>query len=300
MNTALKTPPHKIPGHFYSPIVDAESAREDAARIWPKNPTVHGIDFNDATQRRLLAEVFPRLIGDYVYPENGPDDDVLMTYYEDNGQFSHLDSRAAFCLLRHLKPRRIVEVGSGYSTLLMLDVNRRFLGNACQITCIEPYPRPFLLWADIDLVRKRVQDVPLDFFAGLDRGDVLFIDSSHVCKTGSDVAFLLLEILPRLRPGVLIHIHDIFLPGDYPQRWVLDVEISWNEQYVLQALLTQNRGYRIVFGSAYAVQHFAPEVDALVGRHIPLGGSSLWIERQPHRFLHSLGWRLRRRLAPTY
>jgi predicted O-methyltransferase YrrM len=296
----LATPPHKIPGHFYSPIVDAESARVDAARIWPRNPTLHGIDFNDAFQRRLLAGVFPRLIGDYAYSDDGPDDDAVTAYYENNGQFSHLDSRAAFCLLRHLKPRRIVEVGSGYSTLLMQDVNRRFLGGACQITCIEPYPRPFLLRGDIDLIRKRVQDVPLDFFAELGPGDVLFIDSSHVCKTGSDVAYLLLEVLPRLRPGVLIHVHDIFLPGDYPQQWVLDVEISWNEQYVLQALLTQNRGYRVVFGSAYAAQHFAPEVNALVGRHIPLGGSSLWIERQPHRMLFGLLWRLRRWLPLTY
>lgn len=286
-------PPHKIPGHFYSPLVDPAEVGRDAARIWPASPTAFGIDFNDACHERLLSRVFPALVRDFDYPLTGGDDGELDHFYDRNGQFAHLDSRAAFCLLRHLRPGRIVEVGSGYSSLLMQDVNRRFLGGGCRITCIEPFPRPFLLRGDFDLVRERVQDVPLAYFDTLAPGDLLFIDSSHVCKTGSDVAYLLLEVLPRLTPGVLIHVHDIFLPGDYPRNWVEQVEISWNEQYVLQALLTLNRGYRVLFGSAYAARRFGAQVDAITGEHVPFGGSSLWLMRQPSRFLHSLAWRLR-------
>lgn len=192
-------------------------------------------------------------------------------------------------MLRAVRPRRIIEIGAGYSTLLMDDVNRRFLDGRCRITCIEPFPRDFLR-NGYDLIQTRVQDVPLDRFAELDHGDILFIDSSHVCKTGSDVTQLLLQVLPRLRPGVLIHLHDIFLPEDYPPQWVLDVGLSWNEQYVLQAMLTQNRSYKVVFGSTYAARNFSQQVSALVGK--PLGGSSLWLQRMPARFLSSLLWRL--------
>lgn len=291
----LETPPHKIPGHFYSPLVDADAVSQDVARLWPAEPRAFGIDFDDAGHVRLLRDTFPSLIADYDYPQTGPGDDQAERFYEQNGQFGWLDPRILFCVLRTLKPKRIVEVGSGYSTLLMTDVNRRFLGDACRITCIDPFPRPFIVrdaaLRRLDLVRERVQDVPLERFAELGPGDVLFIDSSHVCKTGSDVAFLFLQVLPRLRPGVLIHVHDVFLPEEYPKRWVLDVELSWNEQYVLQALLTQNRGYKVVFGSTYAARNFPALVSGLTGAK-PYGGSSFWLQRRPYRFLPSLLWRL--------
>jgi len=119
----------------------------------------------------------------------------------------------------------MIEVGSGFSSLLIADVNTRFLNNSCKFQCIEPYPREFLVGGVAgvsELIVQKVQDIPPGYFETLDEGDILFIDSSHVCKTGSDVNFLYFEILPRLKPGVLIHIHDIFLPLEYPQEWVID------------------------------------------------------------------------------
>ena len=269
-------------GHFYSPIVNP--AELDAARLWPARPEVLGIDFNDAGHERILREAFPRFMGLYDYPERLDETPDLLQFYTQNSQFSWLDSRALFVLLQEWRPRRLIEVGSGFSTLLSADVNRRFLDNTLEITCIEPYPRAFLrnpLIGISRLIEKKVQDVALDEFAALEAGDILFIDSSHVAKTGSDVNFLYFDVLPRLKAGVRVHIHDIFLPHDYPREWVIDENRSWNEQYLLRAMLMHSSGFRVLFGCSYAYWRF-PELVLAALAH-PLGhafaGGSFWIER---------------------
>jgi hypothetical protein len=267
-------------GHFYSPIVDAAEASKDAGRIWPAVKSLRGIDLNHVEHERLLRDVFPSLVSTFDYPTSGPADSTLDHFYDFNGQFERQDPRVAFCMLQIIRPRRIVEVGSGYSTLLMMDVNRRFLGGSASITCVEPFPRPFLRRAhvagSIELIEERVQTVDESVFATLAEGDVLFIDSSHVTKTGSDVNRLILEILPVLAPGVYVHFHDIFLPLDYPQRWVVELGFSWNEQYMLQAFLAFNPRYSIVYGSAIARECHA---EALAGflKGSPTHGGSLWL-----------------------
>ena len=277
--------PNRYPdGHFYSPTVDFDEVTRDAGRIWPEQPQALGIDFNDDSHRRVLTEYFPAFMPGYDYPDVVPDTAELETYYTQNSQFGWLDSRALFVLLRAWRPRRVIEVGSGYSSLLMADVNRRFLDGACEITCIEPFPRPFLergIPGIHRLIRARGQDVPLEEFDRLEAGDVLFVDSSHVSKTGSDVNHLVFEVLPRLKRGVLIHFHDIFLPADYLKEWVLGDGRSWNEQYVLRALLMYSGAFRTIFGSYYAYSRF-PE---LVRQALALpsgaafGGGSYWIEK---------------------
>ena len=207
-------------GHFYSPVVDASEAARDAGRIWPASTKpVRGVDLNHAGHERLLREVFPSLLEGYDYPTAGPADEVLERFYDFNGQFERQDPRVAFCLLQMIRPRRIVEVGSGYSTLLMADVNRRLLGGSAAITCIEPFPRPFLRRAgaagDIELIEERVQSVDESIFATLADGDVLFVDSSHVSKTGSDVNRLILDILPILAPGCT------FTSTIFSCRWII-------------------------------------------------------------------------------
>ena len=152
------------------------------------------------------------------------------------------------------------------------------------ITCVEPHPRPFLargVPGVTRLLRTRVQEVPLQLFETLAPGDVLFIDSSHVAKTGSDVNTLLFDVLPRLTPGVRIHVHDIFLPHDYPKPWALEDNRSWNEQYVVRALLMFSSGFRVIFGSSYGFWRFPAEVRAALAhpRGVACGGSSLWVER---------------------
>jgi predicted O-methyltransferase YrrM len=274
-------------GHFYSPVVDRKEARAQQDRLWPPHPLVRGIDFNDASHQRILTEVFPRYMPDYDYPGDLEVTDHLDRFFSNNPQFGWLDARALFVMLRHLKPRRIIEVGSGFSSLLMADVNRRFLGNATDITCIEPYPQPFLRQKHQGisrLIEAKVQDVSLDEFARLEAGDVLFIDSSHVSKIGSDVNYLLFEVLPTLKPGVIVHVHDIPLPHDYPKHWVLDEGRNWNESYVVRALLMYSKAFRILFGSYYAYYRF-PELVASglgLGPGAGYGGLSLWLEVLEH------------------
>jgi hypothetical protein len=275
-------------GHFYSPIVDFDDVSARCHEIWPVTASVRGIDFNDAAQRALLTNEFKRFMPDFDYPavlDDVPDLEADPTrYFTDNSQFGWLDAPALFVLLRTWRPRRIIEVGSGFSSLLIADVNNRWLDGRIHFTCIEPYPRPFLkakLPGVSRLIEERVQSVPLTEFDELDAGDILFIDSSHVSKTGSDVNFLYFQVLPRLKPGVHIHIHDIFFPHDYPPEWVIGERRSWNEQYIVHALLMYSSGFRVEFACNYAFNTF-PELvgDALrLPNERAFGGASLWITK---------------------
>jgi hypothetical protein len=267
-------------GHFYSPVIDAEDLRRRADRIWPARVgEPPGVDLDLAGQRALLEGLRP-FSADFDYPEGPREEADPPGFREGNGLFEGLDARMLFCLLRHLAPRRLLEVGSGYSSLLAADVNRRFLGGALEITCIEPFPRDFLrrgVPGIARLLEQPVQAVGLEPFRALEAGDVLFVDSSHVSKTGSDVNFLYLEALPRLARGVWIHIHDIFLPWDYPREWVLGEERSWNEQYLVQALLIHSHGFAVRFGCACAQRFFPELVESVFGSRV--GGGSLWLEK---------------------
>lgn len=270
------------PGHFYSPVVDVEELRSQEARVWPATPEILGIDFNDAHHELVLRQYFPAFYPDFDYPKQS--DGNPLTFYIENDQFSWLDCRALFVLLRAWRPQRFVEVGSGFSTLLVADVNRRFLGGAMKICCVEPYPRAALRAPVLGLERliaSKVQDVGSAPFEALEAGDVLFIDSSHVAKTGSDVNHLCFEVLPRLRKGVRVHFHDIFLPEDYPKPWALKENRSWNEQYIVRALLTFSSHFRVLFGSGHAfaahpvlLREALHEADGAY-----YGGGSLWIEK---------------------
>jgi predicted O-methyltransferase YrrM len=188
--------------------------------------------------------------------------------------------------LRYLLPRRLIEVGSGFSTLVSARVNRELLDGSMHVTCIEPYPRGFLVDGvpGISELRvEKVQETPLAVFEELGENDVLFIDTSHVAKTGSDVVWLYQEVVPRLRPGVVVHIHDVFAPGEYPQAWVLD-GWGWNELYVVRAFLAFNRAFRIELGAQYMLKrHRDVVLEAFPGmaeeRYAHPGGGSLWIRR---------------------
>jgi len=273
------------PGHFYSPIVDPATLGERREALWPDNPVVSGIDFNDASHRHVLAEGFPRFIGDYDYPEHLDEAASPARFYTQNPQFTWLDARALFVLLRAWRPKRVIEVGSGYSSLLIADVNHRFAGGDIDVTCIDPYPREFLrshVPGIARVVERTVQSLPLDTFSELAAGDVLFIDSSHVSKTGSDVNYLLFDVVPTLAPGVHVHVHDVFLPFEYPPEWVLVQNRSWNEQYIVRALLMYaGATLRVDFGSAYAFHRFRDLVIAALAhpRGHGFAGGSLWFTK---------------------
>ncbi len=271
-------------GHFYSPIPDLAELEQRAGAIWGRGDlTLPGIDFNDTHQVHVLTELFPRLIGEYDYPQSGPPDDRLERFYTGNDQFGWLDSRALFVLMRAWRPKRIIEVGSGYSSLLMADVNSRFLAGRTEITCVEPFPRPFLKKGVPGigrLIERRVQDVHLDDLCALEAGDWLFIDSSHVSKVGSDVNCLFLEVIPRLMPGVKVHVHDIFLPEDYPRAWITELGYFWSEQYLLRALLSRSDAFRVLFGCHYAFLKYPDKVSLALGLAdgSGFGGGSFWFE----------------------
>jgi hypothetical protein len=178
----------------------------------------------------------------------------------------------------------MIEVGSGHSSCMTLDTNDIWLDGQMQCTFVEPYPD--LLFSllkpgdtdRIEIIPKRVQDVDLEVFRELRSGDVLFIDSTHVSKVGSDVNYLFLEVLPLLKRGVLIHIHDIFYPFEYPSNWILEGR-AWNELYMLRALLQQGSAYEIVAMNSFLAQEHP---DAL-RQHIPVAmknpGGSIWLRK---------------------
>jgi hypothetical protein len=188
---------------------------------------------------------------------------------------------AYFAFLRMLKPRRVVEIGSGFSTLAAkqaLDLNGRG-----EVVCVEPYPRPFLQdLANLTLKQIKAQDLTADELDGmLEDGDVLFIDSTHTVKTGSDCLHIYLRLLPKLTKSIYVHIHDIFLPFGMPQQWALDLHIYWTEQYLVLAWLQENARAALLYGSCYH-EHFNAELlrSFMYGRW-PAGGSSLWLKYEP-------------------
>ena len=174
-----------------------------------------------------------------------------------NGTFDSVDGEILYCMIRHFKPQRIVEIGSGFSTYCAAQaclVNHEKDGRQCELVAVEPFPSRTLRAGFPGLSRlitTPIQEMPLSYFESLGENDILFIDSSHVLKIGSDVHYEYLELLPRLGPGVVVHVHDIFLPHDYPRHWVMREHRFWTEQYLLQAFLAFNQAFEVLWASAY-------------------------------------------------
>lgn len=278
--------PTRFPiGHYYSPAPDPRELVEEPrhSQVWPATPreTV-GVDWRDAEQVRLCRGVLAAqerlVLADH---ETGDETE----YFADNDQYPALDAWILEAMLRHRRPRRMIEIGSGFSTLVTARVNREYLASAMRVTCIEPYPRGFLLAGvpGIDDLRvEKIQDTPLTLFDELGAGDVLFIDTSHTVKTGNDVTWLFGEVLPRLASGVAVHVHDIFLPGDYPEQWVME-GWGWNENYLVRAFLAYNDAFEVLLGAQYML-HRHPDVlaEAFPGlaAQARRGGASLWLQRR--------------------
>ena len=270
-------------GHFYSPVYDPRELEQEPRRsqIWPSVPReTPAIDWREDEQVALCTGPFAaqkRL--EFAIAEGGD----ATEYFTANDQYPALDAWALEAMIRHHRPARFVEVGSGFSSLVTARTNREHFGDGIAFTCIEPYPREFLHGVPgiSELRVEKVQDTPLELFTGLGRDDILFVDTSHVVKTGGDVPWIYNEILPRLAPGVLVHMHDVCLPGDYPAAWVLD-GWGWNETYLVHAFLAFNAAFVVRFSSPFMVQR---RRDALIRAfphfvdHEARAGSSLWIQR---------------------
>ena len=268
-------------GHFYSPIANTSDIRARQDKIWAETDSMPGIDLRVEAQVALVRELAPYTAG-IDWPIEQPNDPTR--YFYNNDQFPMPDAEFLYAALQHFRPKKFIEVGSGFSSLVTAEVNRRYFGNAIEFSCIEPYPRQFLVngvEGITQLVRQKVEDVELEFFDRLDAGDILFIDSSHVSKVGSDVNYLFFEVLPRLRPGVIVHIHDIFLPDEYPKNWMIDQGRNWNEQYLTRAFLQFNEHWEVVWSSHFMGTR-EPAVMASIFPRLQeriSHGSSLWLRR---------------------
>ena|SRR5947209_1107563 len=194
--------------------------------------------------------------------------------------FSGTDALALYCMVRHFRPRRIIEVGSGFSS--RISAQALVKNGVGELTCIEPYPSELLVngFPGLSkLVPNKVQDVPLETFEQLGDRDILFVDSSHVVQIGGDVNYLFLEVLPRLAAGVVVQVHDIFLPHHGRRDWVTEQYRFWTEQDLLQAFLAFNSAFEVLFANCYITQRFEAQMKKTFSQSPWWGGGSFWMRR---------------------
>lgn len=267
------------PGHFYSPLPDEREIAEAFDR-GGFGPPFAGVDLREAEQKALLERLADFYPTHPLAEERTPD----RRYYLANPSYGHFDGLILHCMLRHLAPRRVIEVGSGFSSAAMLDTNEHSLGGRMQLTFIDPDMsrlRPLLRAHDagrVRLIERRVQEVALEEFQALEAGDVLFIDSSHVSKIGSDVNRIYFDILPRLAPGVHVHIHDVAGNFEYPREWLAEGR-AWNEQYLLRAFLLFNDTFEVELLTGWLFNHHQEFFRARMPLCLRGGGGQIWLRR---------------------
>jgi predicted O-methyltransferase YrrM len=273
---------HVLPSDNYQPIPDT---RVLPLSLWDRTTDLPGIDMREEAQKQLLSEVVAKFKDEYAAIPKGTSTPEFQ-FYLGNVAFEAVDAEMLFGLIRLLKPRRMYEIGSGFSTLLAADALRRNSvdGCPCRFVAIDPYGSAELerkLPSGVELRRKPVQEISLGEFQSLSENDILFIDSSHVCKIGSDVQFLFLEVLPHIRPGVVVHLHDIFMPLEYPKQWVLDWHRFWNEQYLLQAFLSFNTTFEVLWaGQWMQMKHPDLLMKAFPSYNAGVSAGSFWFRRR--------------------
>ena len=264
---------HVTPVHFYEPIPDTQSLPET---LWSQPSELVGIDMNDSMQLDLLRNHFPKFRDEYdnLPVEPPPGTEEAVSWRRCIGRLLHdppFSTRAD-----HL---RWAAVG-----LLSCWAEAAAKNKNSALICIDPFPRDLLRKGFPglqSLIEKKIQDIDLEFFSQLGSGDILFIDSSHTVKIGGDVNYLFLEVLPRLKPGVIVHVHDIFLPFDYRRDWVMDEFRFWTEQYLLQAFLTFNSQFEVLLANSYLNHYHQQELKAAFPGLSSWAGGSFWMRRKP-------------------
>ena len=265
-NTCLRHGFLPLPLHYYQPIFDPDRLPE---AVWTRRHELPGIDFDPAGQLAFLRELHP-FSGECDWPEH-PVPGRGTHYYSTNDSFGYSSACLLHSIVRLTRPRKVIEVGGGMSTLLLLDAmaaNDRAGADDSTLLTIDPHPSP--LFADLDHDRHTLAVAPVETlspleFESLGEGDLLFVDSSHVVRTGGDVNFLYLDVLPRLARGVVVHIHDVQLPYEYPDTFTrrsIGAWHFWTEQYLLQAFLALNPHYRILLGGHFIQRDHPSEFSA--------------------------------------
>jgi Methyltransferase domain len=267
---------------FYSPIPDLKSLPEG---MWTRRSELAGIPFDLDRQLAFLEELTP-YIAEFDPPTERPTDPHA--YYLHNPSYGPGDAEVLYGIIRHTQPARIIELGSGFTTLVTAQALRanHADGAGGELRVFDPFPG--VAGAETPgvtvLERLRAQEVPLERFADLEAGDVLFVDTTHTVKIGGDVNWIVLDVLPRLAPGVLVHFHDIFLPYEYPREWPERYGLFWAEQYLLQAFLAFNSDFEVVC-ALHALVQTHPKKAAFLIRSLAGGArpGAFWIRRTEAR-----------------
>ena len=267
---------HLTRTHYYSPIPTLAEIDET---LWERHSDLVGLDLNVAGQLQLLEKSLRTFAAECTAFATSPS--LPTDFYFGNQLFDGTDATVLYCMVRYLRPRTILEVGSGFSTRLMAAALLR--NDAGQLVSVDPYPEETVARGFFGLssvIREKVENLDMEAFSALKAGDILFIDSSHVARIGGDVTFLFLEVVPRLKPGVVVHVHDVFFPDEYPREWIMEHHYFWNEQYLVQAFLAFNDSYEVLIANNYLGVHH----HELLRETFPMapwwGGGSLWIRRR--------------------
>lgn len=269
-------------GHYYSPLPDVADIQSRAGVLFCRNVGVdRSIDVNEASQKALLEQLAVYL-PEFDWPEQQCPD---RRYSWGNTFFGLGSAMSLYAMMRYFAPQRVVEIGSGYSSAMMLDTSERFLRSSVSFTFVEPYPqRLFSVLRPGDrercrIIENQVQNVAVTLFEEFEENDFLFVDSSHVAKVGSDVNQIVFRLLPALKRGTIIHFHDIFWPFEYPEEWIAQ-GYAWNEAYVLRSFLQYNKRFEILQFNDFLSYRFP----TLLENVCPLGmakfGSSLWLRKR--------------------
>lgn len=269
--------------HFESPY--SSDKELEVWRVQQDEKNIRGIDFNLEKQKAFFP-ILEKYATDFFNMQQKQQDNFR--YKLENQTFNTSDAVLLHSMIREYKPNNIIEIGSGYSSCVMLDTREFWLKDNMNVTCIEPYPKRLLAnikegdKEQICLREEFVQKVPLEVFDALEENDILFIDSSHVAKVGGDVLYEYFDILPRIKSGVIIHIHDIFYPFTYPKHWILSGR-AYDEGFILRALLTDSNAYEILFFNDMMVQKCKKDyekVEKASGGKMAMGGGSIWLRKR--------------------
>ena len=243
-NALFKVGVFPILDHYYEPQFDNRKNQID----FSQERNLPGIDWRVSDQLKMLKTL--TFSGELTGILQGKTKENPLEFHLDNGSFESGDAECWYQIIRANKPKRIIEIGSGNSTLMAIKAIKKNqseqLNYTCEHICIEPYEMPWLEQMDITIIREKVEEIDLSFFSQLKENDILFIDSSHVIRPQGDVLFEYLELLPSLNKGVIVHIHDIFSPRNYPKSWLQDDIRFWNEQYLVEAFLSNNDSWEII------------------------------------------------------
>lgn len=268
------------PGHFYSPIPDIGYIKSREKEIFDPMIVPKGINLNDKTQKYIFSNISK------TYTESDFPLEAINTkrYFQNNPNYSQGDAIIYAGILKIYKPKKVIEIGSGYSSALLLDINENYLKNKTKLIFIEPYTnllKKLMKPRDLkvsQIFETNLEKTNINIFHKLNNNDILFIDSTHVAKIGSDVNHIIFNILPSLNKGVIIHIHDIFYPFEYPKEWVYDGR-AWNEDYIVKAFLQFNNHFEIIYFNNYFAQKYKNIVNKNIPNILTNPGGSIWLKK---------------------